>query len=64
MRLKLVRDETHLDFLGLRKIAGGFSIIAMIASVVVFLMMGLNFGISRAVWPMMSATIRIDGSGG
>jgi len=45
MRLKLVRDETHIDFLGAWKIAGAFSITAMIASVIVFLMMGLNFGI-------------------
>ena len=45
MRLKLVRDETHIDFLGMRKIAAGASITAMIASVVIFLTMGLNFGI-------------------
>lgn len=45
MRLKLVRDDTHIDFLGAWKIAGAFSITAMIASVIVFLMMGLNFGI-------------------
>ncbi len=45
MRLKLVRDETNFDFLGFWKIAGAFSIAAMIASVAVFLTMGLNFGI-------------------
>ena len=45
MRLKLVRDETHIDFIGFWKIAGAFSITAMIASVAVFLIMGLNFGI-------------------
>ena len=45
MRLKLVRDETHIDFIGFWKIAGAFSITAIIASVAVFLIMGLNFGI-------------------
>ncbi len=45
MRLKLVRDETHIDFIGFWKIAGTFSITAMIASVAVFFIMGLNFGI-------------------
>ena len=45
MRLKLVRDETQFDFLGFWKIAGSLSILAMIGSVVAFLMLGLNFGI-------------------
>jgi len=45
MRLKLVRDETNFDFLGFWRIAGAFSIAAMIASIAVFLTMGLNFGI-------------------
>lgn len=45
MRLKLVPEQTSVDFLGFSKIAAGLSIIAMVASVVAFLAMGLNFGI-------------------
>lgn len=45
MRLKLIPDETNIDFLGMRKIALAASALAIIASIVVWLMMGLNFGI-------------------
>ena len=45
MRLKLIPDETNIDFLGMRKIALAASGLAIIASIVVWLMMGLNFGI-------------------
>ena len=45
MRLKLIPDETNIDFLGMRKVALAASALAIIASIVVWLMMGLNFGI-------------------
>ena len=45
MRLKLVKDTTAFDFLGLRKLAAFVSAAAVIASVAIFLAMGLNFGI-------------------
>lgn len=45
MRLKLVPSDTHIDFMGFAKIAVGSSIAAIIASVIIFFMMGLNFGI-------------------
>ncbi|WP_340108574.1 protein translocase subunit SecF [Pikeienuella sp. HZG-20] len=45
MRLKLVRDVTHFDFMGAGRFAIGGSAIAMVAAVVVFLVMGLNFGV-------------------
>ena len=45
MRLKLVPAETHVDFLGMRRIAAAVSVVAMAASIVVFFVMGLNFGI-------------------
>ena len=45
MRLKLVKDTTAFDFLGLRKLAALVSAVAVIASVAIFLAMGLNFGI-------------------
>lgn len=45
MRLKLVPSDTHIDFMGFAKIAVGSSIAAIMASVIIFFMMGLNFGI-------------------
>ncbi|MBV1864125.1 MAG: protein translocase subunit SecF [Rhodobacteraceae bacterium] len=45
MRLKLVPTETNLDFFSLSKITFGASILAMIASIVAFFMLGLNYGI-------------------
>ena len=45
MRLKLVPNETSIDFLLMRRIAVGMSLAAMVASVAVFLALGLNFGI-------------------
>lgn len=44
-RLKLVPDETHIDFFGIQWLTAGVSIFLMIASVIITLMMGLNFGI-------------------
>jgi len=45
MRLKLVPTRTEWDFLGSSRIAFGLSTLAMIASVILFLVMGLNYGI-------------------
>ncbi len=45
MRLRLVPQETNWNFFGLSKVTLGFSIAAMIVSLVLFLSMGLNFGI-------------------
>ena len=45
MRLRLVPQETNYDFFKFARITMGFSIIAMIASIVLWLTVGLNFGI-------------------
>ena len=45
MRLKLVPKETKIDFFGFTKLSLGLSSILMIASVIAFFTMGLNFGI-------------------
>ena len=45
MRLKLVPSETSFDFFRLSKFTLGASALAMIVSVVLFFMMGLNYGI-------------------
>jgi len=45
MRLKLVPSETNWDFFGKARITFGLSILAMVASVVLFFIMGLNYGI-------------------
>ncbi len=44
-KLKLVPQDTAIDFLGYWKGSFGFSMVLMVASVVAFLTMGLNFGI-------------------
>lgn len=45
MRLKLVPSETKIDFFSVSTITFGASVLAMIASIVMFFMMGLNYGI-------------------
>ncbi|WP_108483250.1 protein translocase subunit SecF [Oceaniglobus ichthyenteri] len=45
MRLRLAPDNTNFDFFKHRKLTFGGSCVAMVLSVVVWLMMGLNFGI-------------------
>ncbi len=45
MRLKLVPAETNWDFFGLSKLTFGLSMVMMAASVVLFFVMGLSFGI-------------------
>ena len=45
MRLRLVPDETHIDFFKARYATFGVSVVAMIASLILWAVMGLNFGI-------------------
>ncbi|WP_235441853.1 protein translocase subunit SecF [Rhabdonatronobacter sediminivivens] len=45
MRLKLVPDQTSIDFFRHYRLTFGTSIVAMVLSVVAFAIMGLNFGI-------------------
>ncbi|WP_179378997.1 protein translocase subunit SecF [Jannaschia marina] len=45
MRLRLVPQDTAWDFMKYRKFTFGASIVAMIASVIIWLSVGLNFGI-------------------
>ena len=58
MRLKLVRSETKVDFFQLSKITFGASIIGMIVALVLFFLLGLNFGIDFRG----GTTIRTDAS--
>lgn len=45
MRLRLVPEQTNIDFFRFWRITFGASVLAMIASIAVFLVVGLNFGI-------------------
>jgi len=45
MRLKLVPAETSIDFFAAARLTFGLSVVAVIASVVLFFIMGLNLGI-------------------
>lgn len=45
MRLRLVPQDTAYDFFRYRKITSGISIVAVILSLVAWMVMGLNFGI-------------------
>ena len=45
MRLKLVPSETSIDFFKATRVSFGASVLAMALSAVLFLIMGLNFGI-------------------
>ena len=45
MRLRLVPKETSLDFFKASKLTLGLSSLAMVASIVMFFVVGLNFGI-------------------
>ncbi|WP_069299782.1 protein translocase subunit SecF [Neptunicoccus sediminis] len=56
MRLKLVPESTNVNFFGITYITVGLSAMAMVASVVLFLTMGLNYGIDF----MGGTTIRTD----
>ncbi len=56
MRLRLVPQETNFDFFRFRKVTFGGSIIAMLASIAIWLAVGLNFGIDF----LGGTTIRAD----
>ena len=45
MRLRLVPEQTNFDFFRFRKVTMGASIVAMIVSVLLWIFVGLNFGI-------------------
>lgn len=45
MRIRLVPDNTHIKFIGMRKFAYVFSLAAIILSIALFATRGLNFGI-------------------
>ncbi len=45
MRLRLVPDNTKINFFGYAKVTFGGSVALLVASLVVYLFMGLNFGI-------------------
>ena len=45
MRLKLVRGDTKIDFFQWEKLTFGLSASAVVASIILFFVMGLNFGI-------------------
>ncbi len=45
MRLRLVPDETKIDFFAQAKITFGASVVAVILSITIFFVMGLNYGI-------------------
>ena len=45
MRLRLVPQQTNFDFFRFRNVTMGFSIVAMIASLLLWAFVGLNFGI-------------------
>jgi preprotein translocase subunit SecF len=53
MRLKLVKDETHIKFFKHSKWTFGASLIAVIASLVIFFTNGLNYGIDFRGGTMM-----------
>jgi preprotein translocase subunit SecF len=58
MRLKLLPSETKVDFFKLSKITFGASIFGMIAALLLFFLLGLNFGIDFRG----GTTIRTDAS--
>ncbi len=45
MRLKMVPSDTKINFFGISKLTFGLSLLGVIASIVLTIMMGLNFGI-------------------
>ncbi len=45
MRLRLVPEQTNYDFFRYRRITSGISIVAVVLSLVAWMVMGLNFGI-------------------
>jgi preprotein translocase subunit SecF len=58
MRLRLVPDETNIDFFKYARLTFGASVVAMVLSIAVWLTMGLNFGIDF----LGGTTIRTEAS--
>jgi len=58
MRLKLVPDNTSINFFKYARLTFGASIVAMVLSIAIWLMMGLNFGIDF----LGGTTIRTESS--
>ncbi|MBF0423676.1 MAG: protein translocase subunit SecF, partial [Magnetococcales bacterium] len=46
--MELIRNKTHIDFVGIRNYAFAFSGILILISVLSFIFQGLNFGIDFA----------------
>ncbi len=55
MRLKLVPDDTKINFMGMGAISVAISSIAVVAALALFLVMGLNFGIDFRGGTMIEA---------
>ena len=60
MRLKLVKDETHIKFFKHARITFGASVVAVIASIIIFLTNGLNYGIDFRGGTMMRIESPVD----
>ncbi|UPH70486.1 protein translocase subunit SecF [Abyssibius alkaniclasticus] len=60
MRLKLVKDETHIKFFKYAKVTFGASVVAVIASIIIFLSNGLNYGIDFRGGTMMRIESPVD----
>jgi preprotein translocase subunit SecF len=60
MRLRLVPETTNINFFGYAKLTFGASVVAVIASVIIIAIMGLNFGIDFRG----GTTIRTESSAG
>jgi len=58
MRLRLVPQQTAFDFFRVARVTFGASIVAMVASIAIWLMVGLNFGIDF----LGGTTIRTEAS--
>ena len=58
MRLRLVPQDTNWDFFRYRKITFGASVLAIVASIAIWLLVGLNFGIDF----LGGTTIRTESS--
>ena len=55
MRLRLVPEQTNIDFFSWQGITFGLSIVAMVLSIAVFLVIGLNYGIDFRGGSMLMA---------
>jgi len=60
MRLKLVKDETHIKFFKYNRWTFGASIVAVLASIVIFFTDGLNYGIDFRGGTMMRIESPVD----